>query len=93
MEAIVSNLQTEIAAIRSGQSEATEHLARVAEAHANALEQEANKLRDSLIDQNKSILAVSQSMIHLQQAVQKWAAAGTLAGAVLLYIIAKAAGL
>lgn len=93
MEIAVAELQTELAAIRAGQTEHTAHLAAVAEMHAQQLGVEAEKLRESIATQSQSILAVSQAMIHLQQAVQKWAAAGTLGGAVVLYIIAKVAGL
>lgn len=93
MEVRADKLEHDIASILQGQAQHTQHLTDIASDHSAQLEKEAQTLRDSLLEQSKSILAVSQAMVHLQQAVQKWAAAGTLAGAVLLYIIAKAAGL
>lgn len=93
MEEAVTQLQQALAEIRAAQDSHTDHLAAVAERHALQLGVEAQKLRDSMDEQTKNILAVTQAMVHLQQAVQRWAAAGTLAGSVVFYIVAKAAGL
>lgn len=93
MEQRADRLEQAIIEIRQGQNDHTAHLTNIAAQHAAALEAEARALREGMSEQTKSILAVSQSMVRLQQAVQKYAAAGTLAGAVVFYIIAKAAGL
>lgn len=86
LEDTVDVLKAELAAIRAAQAD---HTTQIDEASRRAAEDLANKM----IEQNAAILKVSQSMINLQQAVQKWAAAGTLGGAVLFFILAKAAGL
>lgn len=86
LEDTVDVLKEELAAIRSAQDG---HTAQIDEASRRA----AQDLAEKMIEQNAAILKVSQSMLNLQQAVQKWAAAGTLGGAVLFFILAKAAGL
>lgn len=93
MERKVEDLYKELAAIRSGQTDATAHITNLAHEQAVLLEREAKALRASLQEQGAQLLKVSQAMINLQQAIQKYAAAGTLGGAVIFYILARAAGL
>lgn len=93
LEKVVGSLQGQLALIIAGQEEHTRVLAGVVDEHSQQLLEEARNLQEKLSEQNSAILKVSQTVMNLQSAVQKWAAAGTLCGAVLLYIIAKAAGL
>lgn len=86
LEATVIELRIELAAIRMAQDG---HTAQIdAAAHKAAAD-----LTEKMAEQNMAILKVSQSMLSLQQAIQRWAAAGTLAGAVVFFILAKVAGL
>lgn len=75
-----------------GQGAAADQIINLANEQSEALKNEAQHVRAELLKQSQSILGVSASMIKLQTAIQRWAAAGTLAGSVVFYIIAKAAG-
>lgn len=93
LEEHLIRVETQLDEIIHGQGAAAEQLISLANDQATALKAEAERVREEMLKQSQAILGVSSSMIKLQQAIQRWAAAGTLAGAVLLYIVSKAAGL
>jgi capsule polysaccharide export protein KpsE/RkpR len=93
LEEHLTRVEAQLDEIIHGQGAAAEQIVTLASDQAAALKAEAERVREQMLEQSQAILGVSTSMVKLQQAIQKWAAAGTLAGAVLLYIIAKAAGL
>ena len=51
-----------------------------------------NELREMLLQQSASILAISTSLTKLRGEITKWTAAGALAGAVALFIAVRALG-
>lgn len=93
LEKAVHKIQSDCSDVLAGQDRATHELQRVADEAKAELKAEAASVREELSSQTASILVVSQSMIKLQEGLQKWAAAGTLGGAVVFFILAKVAGL
>lgn len=79
--------------LRREQGVAAAAVLAAAEVAKESLRTEAESVREQLRKQSEAVLAISQALIKLQQTIQRYGAAGTLAGAVALYIIAKVAGL
>lgn len=93
LERAVHQISQDCSDVLTGQKEARARLEEVAAEQAQVLRSTGEAVTEKLLHQSEQILGVSASMIKLQSAVQRWAAAGTLAGSVVFYIIAKAAGL
>lgn len=86
-------LRKDFISIMSIQTTAVEAIKVTAEEQKEELRKEAQKVTEQLLKQASDMQGVSIAMISLQKNISKYAAAGTLACAVLLYILAKAAGL
>lgn len=86
--------QTEtIQALKDNHDEQVESLKENAREQKEGLRRDAETFRMQMLEQATTIAAVSRAIISLQRSIMKYAAAGALAGAVLLYIFAKATGL
>lgn len=100
----IGELREQILTIMAGQSNALvavkeahqsqiDSLNSASEAYKETLRKEAEILQRQMLGQAEGIQNVSSAIISLQRTVSKYAAAGALLGAVLLYIFAKATGL
>jgi 1-aminocyclopropane-1-carboxylate deaminase/D-cysteine desulfhydrase-like pyridoxal-dependent ACC family enzyme len=72
--------------------EARELIQREAAAQREIIKAEGDRMTQGMLEQTEHILAVSQSLVRLQQQVSKYAAGGSLAGAVVLFIAVRALG-
>lgn len=93
IERQMSELRKDIISIMAIQTTAVEAIKAAADEQKEVLRNEAKSLNDQLLKQASDMQGVSTAMISLQRTISKYAAAGTLACSVLLYILAKAAGL
>lgn len=93
LEVAVECIQSDCSEVLRTQSEGKKALLDSQAESRRALQKEGAAIRKDLLEQSAAVLAVSQSMIKLQTSIGRWGAAGTLAGAVLLYIITRVAGL
>lgn len=93
IEKEMSELRRDVISIMSIQTTAVEVIKATAEEQKEELRKEADIVRAQMLKQAADMQGVSTAMISLQRTISKYAAAGTLACSVLLYILAKAAGL
>lgn len=93
MEQQMSELRKDVITIMAVQTSAVEAIRKAGEEQKESLRKEAEGLHAELLKQAGDMQGVSLAMISLQRTISKYAAAGTLACSVLLYILAKAAGL
>lgn len=57
-----------------------------------AIHTEGQRVTTELLAVNAAVVKISQGLLTLQAQVTKWAAAGSLAGAVILFIAVRALG-
>lgn len=93
IEKEMSELRKDVITIMAVQTSAVEAIKVAGEEQKESLRKEASELHGQMLKQASDMQNVSSAMISLQRTISKYAAAGTLACSVLLYILAKAAGL
>lgn len=102
-DVILAEVQAQLAQLLQGQSNAAELIERRADQAAAVVREEAETQRAAIQraaedakrdigDVNAAVVKVSTGLLTLQQQVTKWAAAGSLAGAVVLFIAVRALG-
>jgi hypothetical protein len=102
-DAILATVQEQLEALLGGQAdaaslierranEAREHLRVEAESQRQAVVAAGQAAQDEIANVNKAVVQIATNMITLQQQVTKWAAAASLAGAVVLFIAVRALG-
>jgi hypothetical protein len=79
--------------LKAGQLRAADQIRIVGEEQSKAVRDEGARVTEELLAQSQAILKVSQAMTTLQGQVQKWTAAGSLVGAVMLFIAVRILGL
>lgn len=89
-------LEAAVARIEAGQVEAVElvraEVRAEGEKQREAIATAGTEATRQLGEVNAAVVKVSCALVTLQQQVTKWAAAGSLAGAVVLFIAVRALG-
>lgn len=79
--------------LKKGQLRAAEQIQKVGLEQREAIRVEGERVTRELLEQSAAILRVAQGLSTLQGQISKWAAGGSLLGAVLLFIAVRALGL
>lgn len=104
VETGMADLCTQLEHIRIGQLHAAEQVHREAEAEKalilrtaetarSELHAEAARVAKEIAKQNAALVALATSVLKMREEVSKWAAGGSLLGAVMLFIAVRVLGL
>lgn len=92
IEERVTALEEAYAEVTTALATQTESIAREGLQQREAIRLEGARVTDRIAGVNEAVVKVSTGLLTLQQQVTKWAAAGSLAGAVVLFIAVRALG-
>lgn len=92
IEERVTALERAVGEVNRALHDQTSAIVLAGEQQRAAIKEEGQRVTEEIGKVNAAVVKVSTAMLTLQQQVTKWAAAGSLAGAVVLFIAVRALG-
>lgn len=91
-ERLLSTVHLSVGEVREAQKVAAAELRAEGAQQREAIRAEADRVTGELLKQAQSILSIAETLNKLQSNVSRYAAGGSLAGAVVLFIAVRALG-